>query len=201
MTTEKAVTEETMLQRALSRRQFITRTLIGASALAVAPFFLNAAEAANFLATPARTIALSNLHTGEQCALTYFEQGRYVPGALATINRILRDHRNDEVHPMDTALLDLLTALHGRLDSTQPFEVISGYRSPESNAAMHARSGGVASHSLHMEGKAIDIRVPGRELSRVHMTALAMGLGGVGYYPTSDFVHVDTGRVRQWNGA
>lgn len=195
------VMDTTALKGTLSRRQFLTRTLAGAAALAVAPIFLNAAEAASFLAAPARRIALNNLHTGEQCALTYFEQGNYVPGALAMINNVLRDHRNNEVHPIDPALLDLLTALNTRLESNQPYEVISGYRSPESNAAMHARSGGVAARSLHMEGKAIDIRVPGRELSRVHMTALAMGLGGVGYYPTSDFVHVDTGRVRQWNGA
>jgi uncharacterized protein YcbK (DUF882 family) len=102
---------------------------------------------------------------------------------------------------MDPALLDLLAALHGRLETNAPFQVISGYRSPESNAAMHANSSGVAKKSMHMEGKAMDIRVAGRELKLVHATALNMGLGGVGYYPSSNFVHVDTGRVRQWQGA
>ena len=154
-----------------------------------------------FAAQPSRNLALTNLHTGESCALTYWENGAYVPQALATINHVLRDHRNNEEHAMDPALLDLLSVLYAKLETNQPYEIISGYRSPESNAAMHARSSGVASHSMHMEGKASDIRVAGRALVQVHATALAMGLGGVGYYPTSDFVHVDTGRVRQWQGA
>lgn len=184
-----------------SRRRFLAQGLAGASLLMLAPGFMRSAAAAEFLVAPARKIALLNLHTGEECALTYWEKGSYVPEALTTINRLLRDHRNNAEHPMDVALLDLLTALHGKLETQAPYEVISGYRSPESNNAMHARSNGVARHSMHMEGKAMDIRVPGRALTAVHSTALAMGLGGVGYYPTSNFVHVDTGRVRQWMGS
>ena len=180
------------------RRRFLTQTMAGASLLLLAPGMLRTAHASALLSAPARQIALANLHTGERCALTYWQAGSYVPEALATINTVLRDHRTNEAHPMDEALLDMLHLLHGKLETTAPFEVISGYRSPASNAAMHARSGGVASKSLHMQGKAIDIRVPGRALSSIHTTALAMGMGGVGYYPTSNFVHVDTGRVRQW---
>lgn len=184
----------------LNRRQLL-KGLSGAALLLMAPAFLRSAAGAAFADAPVRALAFNNLHTGERCALTYYEHGSYVPEALAHINRVLRDHRTDEQYPIDTALLDLLTALHGALDTTQPFEVISGYRSPKSNAAMHARSGGVAARSLHMQGKAIDIRVGDRTLTNVHKTALALGLGGVGYYPSSDFVHVDTGRVRQWAGS
>ncbi len=197
---EEAAEASRWLDSPVSRRQFLRAGLMAAAGLALTPILTRPAYAA-LAASPARNIALTNLHTGEACALTYWENGAYVPQALATINQVLRDHRTNAVHPIDPALLDLLAALHGRLETNAPFQVISGYRSPESNAAMHARSSGVASHSLHMEGKAMDIRVAGRALTSVHNTALAMGLGGVGYYPTSDFVHVDTGRVRQWQGA
>ena len=190
---------ETLLHKELSRRQFLKAGMAAAGGIALSSLISGPARAAMLLA-PARTIAFNNLHTGETCALTYWEQGRYLPQALATINHVLRDHRTDETHPMDPALLDLLAALHTHLDTTAPFEVISGYRSPQSNAAMHAHSDGVANKSLHMEGKATDIRLANRSLVAVHTTALAMGLGGVGYYPTSNFVHVDTGRVRQWQG-
>lgn len=188
------------LESPISRRQLLRAGLGVGAGLVVSSMLPRAAYAA-LTAMPARSIALSNIHTGEACAVTYFEQGRYVPEAVATLNHVLRDHRNNAQHPIDVALFDLLSALHGRLETNQPFEVISGYRSPESNAAMHARSSGVAKHSLHMEGKAMDIRVAGRELTLIHRTALQMELGGVGYYPDSNFVHVDTGRVRQWVGA
>jgi uncharacterized protein YcbK (DUF882 family) len=102
---------------------------------------------------------------------------------------------------MDTGLFDLLHQLSGRLETSGPFQIISGYRSPATNAALHARSSGVAKHSLHMEGMATDIRVPGVELGRLRAAALDIGRGGVGYYPQSNFVHVDTGRVRRWTGA
>lgn len=184
----------------LSRRSFLKNGLAAASVLALTPVLSRSALAA-FASEPARQIALANLHTGEHCAVTYWEDGEYVTDALVEINRIMRDHRNNEEHPIDTALLDLLNVLHGKLETDKPFEVVSGYRSPASNAAMHARSSGVAKHSLHIEGKAIDIRMSGRSLAGIHRSALALGMGGVGYYPSSNFVHVDTGRVRQWAGA
>ncbi len=182
----------------LSRRQFLSKTFAGAALLALSPSLLKTAQAS--LSATSRKLALLNLHTGERCALTFWEAGRYIPEALENLSHLLRDHRNDATHTIDPALFDLLAILHQSLGTNAEFEVISGYRSPESNAAMHARSSGVASHSLHMEGKAMDIRVPGRALTDVHRTALLLGLGGVGYYPTSNFVHVDTGRVRQWSG-
>ena len=111
---------------------------------------------------------------------------------------MLRDFRANEVKPIDPALLDLLTQIQHRLGTNESFQVISGYRSPLTNAMLHANSEGVAVHSLHIEGKAIDIRVPGRSLEQLRGAALALRDGGVGYYPKSDFVHVDTGRVRFW---
>lgn len=184
----------------LSRRQFIGG-LAAVAGLSVIPSQLLASiPKAKFgaLAKPARFLAFDNLHTGETTKLIYWEKGRYIKGALAEINHILRDHRNNEVARIDTALLDQLFVLHSKLGSRAPFQVISGYRSPASNAAMHANSGGVAKHSMHIEGKAIDIRLQDAQLIHVRNAALAMNSGGVGYYPQSQFVHVDTGRVRHW---
>lgn len=147
-----------------------------------------------------RAVSFNNLHTGERLKVDYWVEGRYLPDALAEVNHLLRDYRNGEVHTIDPKLLDLLNRLHRRLGSNAPFEVISGYRSPATNAMLHARSHGVASHSLHMKGMAIDIRLADRALSDLHDTALAMRAGGVGYYPKADFVHVDVGRVRRWGG-
>jgi uncharacterized protein YcbK (DUF882 family) len=148
-----------------------------------------------------RKLSFYNLHTSEKCTVVYKDCGQCVPDALAEVNHVLRDWRNDEVHPIDTRLLDLLADLHVQLGTNDPFNVISGYRSPQTNAMLHERSGGVASKSLHMQGMAIDIRLPDTQLRRVRDTALAMGRGGVGYYESSNFVHVDVGRVRRWTGA
>jgi uncharacterized protein YcbK (DUF882 family) len=145
-----------------------------------------------------RTLSLLNLHTGERLNATYFEAGEYVPSALDAVNRVLRDFRTGDVHPIAPGLLDLVTALQGRLDSRQTVQVISGYRSPRTNAALHANSEGVASHSLHMVGEAMDLRIPGVELADLRDAALGLRRGGVGFYPASDFVHVDVGRVRRW---
>lgn len=145
-----------------------------------------------------RALAFNNLHTGERLKVDYWVEGRYVPDALHEVNQLLRDYRNNEVHRIDPKLLDLLSHLHRRLGSNAPFQVISGYRSPATNAMLHRRSNGVATHSLHMKGMAIDIRLSDRDLSDLHRTALAMRAGGVGYYSRSDFVHVDVGRVRHW---
>lgn len=149
---------------------------------------------------PARSLKFDNLHTGEKLTLDYWTNGGYQPEALQAINQILRDFRTNTVHAIDPRLLDLLWQINGKLDTAQPFEVISGYRSPQTNHMLHERSSGVASGSLHMQGMAIDIRVPGQTLPDLHNVALKLGQGGVGYYPTSDFVHVDVGRVRRWDG-
>ena len=148
----------------------------------------------------ARSLNLHNIHTGERLSVDYWLNGAYLPDALAAINQILRDFRTGDVRAINPTLLDALVRLHGRLETSKPFEVISGYRSPATNAALHAESehSGVAIKSLHMQGMAIDIRVPGRPLLLVRDAALTERAGGVGYYPQSDFVHVDIGRIRRW---
>jgi uncharacterized protein YcbK (DUF882 family) len=151
--------------------------------------------------TGPRKVALHNLHTDEKLDAVYFEQGRYVPDALQAVNHVLRDFRTGDVHMIDPRLLDLLDAVAERTGSRAPFQVISGYRSPKTNAMLHARSEGVANHSLHMKGMAIDIRLVDGTLPHLHEAALNLGAGGVGYYPRSDFVHVDVGPVRRWQGA
>ena len=145
-----------------------------------------------------RRLSFENLHTGERLDTVYWVNGAYQPGPLHAINVLLRDFRNGEVYPIDRKLLDLLVDLQAKLHSTAPIQVISGYRSPETNAMLASYSDGVAAGSLHMSGMAIDIRIPGRSLRHVHQVALNMNEGGVGYYPRSDFVHVDIGRVRRW---
>ena len=145
-----------------------------------------------------RSLAFYNTHTGEQLTTTYWVQGNYIDDSLEEINRVLRDHRTNEIKNIDTRLLDLLFALRSELASQQPFHVISGYRSAETNALLRGQSSGVAVNSLHRDGKAIDIRAPGRALDSLRKAALAMKAGGVGYYPKSDFVHIDVGRVRYW---
>lgn len=150
-----------------------------------------------------RHLRLLNLHTEETLDAVYWEKGAYVPDALHAANHVLRDFRTGETHPMDPQVLDLLVALRRRVDSKAPFHVISGYRSPQTNALLRAEGGaetGVAKKSLHLQGQAIDLRLADVELSRVHAAALSLGRGGVGYYPTSNFVHVDVGRVRRWDG-
>lgn len=149
-------------------------------------------------AIPEKSLNLYNTHTGEGLKTVYWSQGHYVPEALAEVNRILRDHRADEIHSIDAALLDLLCSVHRRLEARQPFSIISGYRSPATNAMLRQLSSGVAKNSLHIQGKAIDIRLPGRDIAALHRVAVDLRRGGVGYYPQSNFVHLDTGTIRYW---
>ena len=146
-----------------------------------------------------RTLSLLNTHTGERLKeVTYCEQGSYIPDALNNLNYLLRDHRVNEVHSIDPITLDLMAAISRKVDARRPFEIISGYRSPQSNQALRSNSRGVAKNSLHMQGKAIDLRLPGVPLKVVRKAALELRMGGVGYYPKSDFVHIDSGQVRTW---
>jgi len=147
---------------------------------------------------PERELKFYNLHTGESLNALYCDKGCYIDGALKEINYILRDFRANEIKPIDPRLLDLLYTINRRLYTAEPFDIISGYRSPATNAMLAARSEGVARHSMHIEGKAADIRVPGRTLGEVWRAAIGLWSGGVGFYPRSDFVHVDVGRVRFW---
>jgi uncharacterized protein YcbK (DUF882 family) len=149
---------------------------------------------------PNREIALVNLHTGEHLKAEYFHNGQYVPGAMRAISFLMRDHHNNKVHAIDPGLLDLTHVLHSTLRCNGPIDVVCGYRSPETNAMMHEISAGVAVHSMHIQGKAMDLRLPGTHLGSVRKAALALDMGGVGYYPEDNFVHVDTGPKRHWMG-
>lgn len=179
------------------RRQVLTG--IVRSAAAVSVLGTAAIGPANAAALPAvRSLSIHALNTGERLRATFFRNGRYDGVALREIDHLLRDWRTDDVHKIDPNLLDLLCLLHGRVGGSEPFHLISGYRSPKTNAALAARSNGVARRSLHLQGMAADIRLPGRPLSSLHREAVALKAGGVGLYTKSDFVHVDTGRVRYW---
>ena len=148
-----------------------------------------------------RAIVLKNLHTDESLEAVYWEKGGYVPGALDAVNSVLRDFRTGEVHPISPTLLDVLSDLRAATGSNMPFQVISGFRSPETNAMLRERSAEVAQHSLHMDGLAIDLYLDDVDLDRLHLAALDLGRGGVGYYPVTKFIHLDVGPVRQWQGA
>jgi uncharacterized protein YcbK (DUF882 family) len=145
-----------------------------------------------------RSLAMYNPHTNESLNLVYCENDQYVPGALQEINFFFRDFRANLVKEIDPRLLDLLHTIHQESDDSKPFNLVSGYRSPQTNAMLAAQREGVARHSMHIEGKAADINLPGRQLSLLQRIALALRYGGVGYYPQSGFVHVDTGRIRRW---
>lgn len=155
-------------------------------------------QAPVFIEPEIRKAKFLNLHTGESASVVYKESGAIIPDAISEVNNVLRDFRNGEITQIDIALLDTLDELSRRLEVNVPFNVISAYRSPATNAMLAARSDGVAKGSLHMQGKAIDIRVPGISLSHVKNAAKDLQKGGVGYYPGSDFVHIDTGRIRYW---
>ncbi|HJS56806.1 MAG TPA: YcbK family protein [Vicinamibacteria bacterium] len=174
---------------ATTRRGFVKH-----AALAAAGAFLSRRAHAE----SRRSLAFYNLHTGESLRVDYWSEGTYTAGALHDIDHILRDYRTGGVKEIDIRLLDLLHRLTGTLGSSEPYQVISGYRSAATNASLRAGSDGVARHSLHVDGRAIDVRLPGVRLEDLHRAALAQRGGGVGYYPSSAFVHVDTGRVRAW---
>jgi len=149
-------------------------------------------------AVPVRQIALRHRHTGEAVRTVYFADGRYLEEGLRVIDRLLRDWRTDEIVEIDPQVLDIAYVLQQQLDLRGPLEVLSGYRSPETNAMLRRRSPAVARNSLHMYGMAVDLRFPGVPLERAHQAALALQAGGVGYYPGSDFIHLDSGPVRSW---
>ncbi len=152
----------------------------------------------NYYTPSHKTLFLEHEHTGDKLKLTYFEHGRYVHGALAEINYLMRDYHTDDVHPIDTALLDQLFDLNEILGINKPINIVSGYRSPFTNAQLRRNTPGVAEHSFHMQGRAIDIRIEGVNARTIKDAALSMVQGGVGYYPYNNFVHLDTGDIRTW---
>ncbi|MGE4062880.1 MAG: DUF882 domain-containing protein [Rhodospirillaceae bacterium] len=173
-----------------SRRAFISGGFAMAASVAL--------PTQTFAGTPPRTLSFENLHTGERLKATYWADGEYLPEAALEIRRVLRDHRTDAIHTIDPNLLDLLVVLQQRLEITQAYQVISCYRSPQTNAALAKVSDGVATRSLHMLGAAIDVRIGRINLHDLKNAARSLGAGGVGFYPQSNFVHLDTGRPRYW---
>ena len=149
-------------------------------------------------ASEARSLVFYHVHTAEKLKVVYREHGEVVAGAVDEINYFLRDFRTGEKHTMDVALLDSLSAIYDQFEHRGNFEVISGYRSPRTNAALRHVTTGVAKDSLHMFGRAIDVRLTSAATAELRDAAIAMRRGGVGYYPESNFVHIDTGTVRSW---
>lgn len=175
----------------LSRRGF--GRLVGAAGLA-----LLAPRGARAFTGP-RELAFVHLHTREELSVVYADELGYRADALARLDALLRDFRTDEVHPIDPALFDLLHTVHELTGSREPFRVISGYRSPATNDALRRHGGdGIAAGSLHLVGQAIDVRLADVKTTSLRDAGLAHAGGGVGYYAASDFVHLDTGRVRRW---
>ena len=175
----------------LVRRQFLITTgslLLGLTVPRVAP---------GARAKP-RRLAFRHLHTGESLTVESDDDGRYDAGALSRIDQIMRDFRSDDVHPIDPKLLEFLYLLQSGVGSPSPFEIISAYRSPKTNAMLRRKSNSVAKRSLHMQGRAIDVRLPGVATSKLRRVAVGLELGGVGYYKKTDFLHLDTGKVRNW---
>jgi uncharacterized protein YcbK (DUF882 family) len=184
-----------------TRRQLI-QGAFAAGGVLCARFAAAEGEAGREPAAPVeRHLELHNTHTDETVSVMYRQDEQYQENAIAALRHVMRDHRNDAVHEIDPALYDQLYDLALAARCAPRFEIISGYRSPESNARMAARPGsGVAKHSLHMEGRAIDVRLHQCSCAHLRDLALAAARGGVGYYRRSDFVHIDTGRFRTWNG-
>jgi uncharacterized protein YcbK (DUF882 family) len=147
-----------------------------------------------------RSLELKNLHTGEVLKVTFERETGPDPQTQAKLQHLLRDYRANEEHPIDPALYGLLVDLAEATGHEARYELISGYRSPRTNEKLHSQGHAVAEHSQHMEGRAMDVRLIGCELTVLRDAALKAARGGVGYYPSSNFVHIDTGRVRAWNG-
>ena len=179
----------------ISRRAFLTAGL-AATAACLFPYKA-LAEVPNVLSAE-KELSFYNTHTGESMKAVYWRQGVYLPQAVGDMNHIMRDYRTGEVKEIDPDLFDLLFALREKLGSTGPFHIISGYRSEATNSLLRVTSNGVANKSLHIDGKAIDIRIAGYELKTLQRAAIDLRRGGVGYYPGSDFVHVDVGKIRYW---
>ncbi|MET0361930.1 MAG: DUF882 domain-containing protein [Sphingobium sp.] len=170
--------------------------LLGAAALGAASLIPSAALSA----LPERRLLLRNAHNDERIDICYFSDGRLRSDGIAEVNHFMRDWRTGDVTRMDPGLLDTLVQLHAATDADPRayFTLISGYRSPQTNDRLHRNTSGVASQSQHMLGKAVDIRLKDVALANLHRAAVSLGAGGVGYYPESGFVHVDTGPVRRW---
>jgi uncharacterized protein YcbK (DUF882 family) len=175
-------------------------SLLAAASAGMTPIALWPRASRAFSEGAGKRIALENLHTGERLDIEYSRDNEYLPEALARIEVLLRDFRNGEQHAIDPKLMDYLVEVAGRLDAQPAFSVISGYRSPQTNERLRELSSGVSQHSLHMQGRAIDVRIAGIDCADLAARAEDLKRGGVGYYRASDFVHLDTGPFRTWRG-
>lgn len=176
----------------LGRRHFLS--ILGSSGLIVAnPSIVRAQTIGNV-----RCLSMRNLHTGERLSADFQVDGEFETGALEEFNHLLRDWRTDDVSPIDPGLLTFLSDVTDLVGSGEEIGIISGYRSPKTNQMLKAKGGGVAKKSLHMQGRAIDVRIAGRTPAQVRDAAISLQRGGVGIYSKSDFVHLDTGKARSW---
>ena len=178
------------------------RSVLGAfaaTAVAAAPTFANAA---GFLrgAGDIRSIKMYSGRTGERIDMIYWIEGNYIKDAVSELNYFMRDWRTDGVKSMDLRTVDIMAASHNLLDVSEPYMLLSGYRSPQTNAMLRSRSRGVAKNSLHMRGQAADLRLASRSVNQMARAAIACNGGGVGRYSGSNFVHMDCGQVRNWGG-
>ena len=186
-----------------ARRQFLKQlagagsaaALMGSSQLSFAEQFKQDQKIAE-----ERTLKLYNIHTGESLQATFWADGQFVDDEVQQIDLLMRDHRANQAMAMQRRLYEKLYHLQNLFGSKEPLYVVSAYRAPKTNADLRRHSGGVAEGSMHMQGKAIDIRIPGVSHRHLHKAAVAMRSGGVGYYPKSGFIHIDTGRRRHWQG-
>ncbi|MBW2603687.1 MAG: DUF882 domain-containing protein [Deltaproteobacteria bacterium] len=185
----------TFLNMSIDRRRFFK---IGMQAALCSVFPASSIAAINRLSASKRTLSLYNTHTDQKLDACYYAHGQYQTEALKKINRILRDHRTGEIKPMRKELLNLLHSISRALDRPTRFHIISGYRSPETNARLRIKNKFVSKHSFHVTGEAADIRLPDFPTKKLRNVCMQLKAGGVGYYSKSDFVHVDVGPVRHW---
>lgn len=178
-----------------NRRQFLQCAALGVAGLSA---LSQSRQCQATQQQPPRSLHLYNIHTGESVNTVFWADGQYLDDETQQLDRLMRDHRANESIAMQHRLYEQMHQLQSLFNSKLPMNIISAYRSPDTNARLRRLSSGVASRSLHTQGKAVDIRIPGVSHRELHRAALAMSCGGVGYYPESGFIHLDTGRVRSW---
>lgn len=178
----------------ISRRRFLTRS----SMAAVGALLLPSTKSVASILSTERTLSFHNVHTDEELTIRCCPEKDYDRETRLRFSSLLRDHHADEVREMDPGLIDIFFALSAFTGSSGTFQVLSGYRSPETNGWLRRFSHGVAEHSMHIEGKAVDIRMDDVSIREIRQAGMALAMGGVGYYPRSNFVHLDTGRIRSW---
>ncbi len=193
MATEESLDHEELEERIISRRKLLALTA-GAGAAGIIGLTPDDAEAAR----RRRSLKLVETHTGEKLSVVYRVGNKYSRNGLRKINSIMRDWRNDQSRPIDPQVIDYLYSVRRWLGTNKPIKIVSGYRSPATNAMLARKSGGVARNSYHVKGMAIDIKIDGYSVNSIARAAKAMKLGGVGKYNRSGFVHIDSAEYRTW---